>query len=158
MKDCPEKGYTASMQTCRNSKLLHGGEPHSCIYWGLREAEEDVWQGAPKTTGGRVFTCSHTTRLPCAALNSTREWQKPQSPSVGLICSTTAGEMCLPYMIHNQQIPTRNHRVCGLCLSFGILKIRNHNVFETGSLSVFRLGEVTSFSGQPMSYNNLTSG
>jgi hypothetical protein len=39
-------------------------------------------------------------------------------------------------MVYN----TQNHWVSGLCASSGILNIRKHNVSETGSVSVLRLG------------------
>jgi hypothetical protein len=60
-KDCPEKGNTASTQTCCNCQLAEGEKSHlAANYRGCKHAKEEMRkkkpQGTPKPTSGRVLS------------------------------------------------------------------------------------------------------
>jgi hypothetical protein len=102
-KELPEKGTTASIQTCCNCKLVDREEPYPSNYRGCRHAKEEMWQRklltAPKTTTGRVFSSSHATpglSFMVVLCSNTQHQQQPQPPSVVQACLTTVGEMCNP--------------------------------------------------------------
>jgi hypothetical protein len=59
-KGCPEKGNTASTQTCCNCQLAEGEAAHPANYRVCRHAKEEIKNkkslGTPKNTTGRVFS------------------------------------------------------------------------------------------------------
>jgi hypothetical protein len=80
--ECPEKGNSNSTPSCCNCKLAEGEKPHPCNYRGCSHAKEEIQrrraQREPKTTTGRVFSPTYSTRglSFAAALRSNVE--KPQ--------------------------------------------------------------------------------